>query len=153
MASTGGIAALKALLAKQEYSEKLSTLSDIKTFVKACYLSLELRSSRLRTTTKARVAGWAIVCSTRGPPVPERVACEGSAYNGILNIVHLIDSVQYTILYCGHMLLPSQPPQFTYALLRISTYFRELNFCVKFNFPGTIYLPSMVRGPDKICGY
>ncbi len=32
-ASTSGIAALNALLAKQGYSEKLSTLSQVKTFV------------------------------------------------------------------------------------------------------------------------
>ncbi len=38
--STSSIVALKALLAKQAYGEKLLTLSDVKAFVGACYQSL-----------------------------------------------------------------------------------------------------------------
>ncbi len=38
--STSGIVALKVLLSKQTFGEKLSTLSDMKAFIEACYQNL-----------------------------------------------------------------------------------------------------------------
>ncbi len=75
MASTSGIVALKALLAKQVYSEKLSTLSDVKAVVEACHPSLEV--DQVEISNQSGTSRWVIVCLTKfsrqGSPVKPRV--------------------------------------------------------------------------------
>ena len=76
MANTSGIAALKAVLAKQTYAERLSTLSDVKTFVQVCYPSLEIE--QVEINDEEGESKWVIVCSTKysrlqGSPVKPRV--------------------------------------------------------------------------------
>ncbi len=101
MASTSGIVALKALLAKQGYSEKLSTLSDVKKFVEACYPSLEVEINDEEGASR-----WVIVCSTRysrlqGSPVKPRVLFRS---DGSYSLEILLNKVQ------GGLWTDSKPP-------------------------------------------
>ena len=62
MATAGGLAALKAHLAKSAYSEELKTLDDCRKFVEKCYPMLEVEDAHIADQDGGR---WVIVCSAK----------------------------------------------------------------------------------------
>ncbi len=63
MASTSSVVALKAILEKQGYSERLLTLSDMRTCAESRCASLEVEQAEINN--EEGVCRWVIVCTIR----------------------------------------------------------------------------------------
>ena len=78
------LAALKAHLAKPVYSEQLSSLHSVRTFVENCYPRLQVEDVHISDNPEAGGSRWVIVCTTKfsdirdgsGPVKPARMARE-----------------------------------------------------------------------------